>query len=477
MPQPKRHFPKGAWTLVLLLVIVGVLVLTNELFTQSFRSTVTVTLTSSRTGLVLEPGGKVKMRGVQVGRVARVTGGGEAAQLTLLIDTDEVPFIPANVEARIRATTAFGAKYVDLIYPEHPVRQRLTAGQVLTSQNVTTEVNTVFQNLTAVLRQVDPAKLNSVLSALADGLRGQGPAIGRATTAANHILLELNSRSETIKADWRAFAGVTDTYGAAVGHMMAILDAASATSQTITANARSLDALLVNVIGLANSGIGLLAPNANTLVNAVTTAQPTIDLLLKYNPEYTCMLVGAKWMLDHGGYDFAGGSNGSSVLVDAGILFGDDPYRYPDNLPIVAAKGGPGGAPGCGSLPIADNNWPVRQLVTNTGFGTGLDWRPNPGIGHPFYADYLPVTRGTPQAPTVQGQLPGPAIGPAPNPGAPAYGAPLYNPDGTPLYPGLPPGVPSDTPPPDPAAVPPGAEPFQPPVPAQVRPTPGPPPP
>ena len=83
-------------------------------------------------------------------------------------------------------------------------------------------------------------------------------------------------------------------------------------------------------------------------------------------------------------------------------MFGDDPYRYPDNLPIVGAKGGPGGKPGCGSLPDVAANWPVRQLVTNTGWGTGLDIRPNPGIGFPGYADYLPVTRGVPEPPSIR---------------------------------------------------------------------------
>ena len=71
-------------------------------------------------------------------------------------------------------------------------------------------------------------------------------------------------------------------------------------------------------------------------------------------------------------------------------MLGNDPYRYPDNLPIVAAKGGPGGKPGCGSLPDVSKNFPVRQLITNTGWGTGLDIRPNPGIGHPCYAELLP---------------------------------------------------------------------------------------
>ena len=83
---------------------------------------------------------------------------------------------------------------------------------MLKSSNVTTEVNTVFQNLVNVLDQIDPAKLNSMLSALAEGVRGQGERIGQATTDANQVLLELNPRNETIRADWRALKGFNDTY-------------------------------------------------------------------------------------------------------------------------------------------------------------------------------------------------------------------------------------------------------------------------
>ncbi len=118
---------------------------------------------------------------------------------------------------------------------------------------------------------------------------------------------------------------------------------------------------------------------------------------------------------------------------------GNDPYVYPDNLPIVAAKGGPGGKPGCGSLPDATKNFPVRELVTDTGWGTGLDIRPNPGIGHPCWADYFPVTRAEPEPPSVSAQcIPGPAIGPDPA-GARRTGRPLYGPGGVPLWPGVPP--------------------------------------
>ena len=446
----KYHIHPAWWTVIMIAAIAASLVLTATMFSGAYRSIVPVTLTSDRAGLAMESGAKVKMRGVPVGRVAGVEGGDQSVALKLEISTDQVQFIPANVEAQIRATTAFGAKYVDLVYPKDPSAQRLSPGQVLRSANVTTEVNTVFQNLVNVLDKVDPPKLNAVLTALADGVRGQGPRIGEATSDANQVLQAVNSRSQVIAEDWRSLKNASDAYSAAAHDILTVLDAASTTSTTITSHAADLDTLLLNTIGFARTGIDLIGPNKDNLVQAINTLQPTTNLLMKYNPEYTCMLVGAKWWLDHGGYDALGG-NGRSLVVDAGLLLGDDMYRYPDNLPIVAAKGGPGGQPGCGSLPDVAKNFPVREMVTNTGWGTGLDIRTNPGIGHPWWVDFFPVTRAVPEPPSIRGMGP-PAIGPVPYPGAPAYGAPLYGPDGTPLYPGVPP-----LPPPTEPATPPPA--------------------
>ncbi len=93
----------------------------------------------------MESGAKIKMRGVEVGRVAGITGGNGPASLKLEIFPDQVRHIPANVEAEIRATTAFGAKYVDLIPPDDPSPKRISPGAVLRSRNVSTEVNTVFR--------------------------------------------------------------------------------------------------------------------------------------------------------------------------------------------------------------------------------------------------------------------------------------------------------------------------------------------
>ncbi|WP_428366645.1 MCE family protein [Mycolicibacterium sp.] len=420
----RRRRIAPAWSAIAMFgFIVTSVAVCSALFAGTFRPYEAVTLTSDRSGLVLESGAKVRMRGVEVGRVGHLSAGRGPVRLELQIDPAQMEHIPANVQAEIKATTAFGAKYVELVAPPAPSPHRLAAGAVLQSTNVSTEVNTVFENLVGVLQRIDVAKLNATLTAFADGVRGQGDRIGAATSAANEVLLTLDPRMEQLAGNWRSLTGLTETYSAAAPALLDLLDTASTTAVTVTGHAADLDALLLNTIGFADAGINLLAPNTGTLVRAVDTAEPTTDLLMKYNPVYTCLLLGGKWFLDNGGYDTIGG-NGRSVVIDAAFLLGDDPYRYPQNLPVVAAKGGPDGRPGCGSLPDATKNFPVRQLVANTGFGTGLDWRPNPGIGFPGWANYFPVTKAVPEPPRIRypgGPAPGP---PPPYPGAPPYGAP-----------------------------------------------------
>ena len=440
------------WAPVLLIVIIGLIAMTALLFTGTLRKFIPLTLVSDRAGLVMEDGAKVKLRGVQVGEVGGIgaesdASGTNLSTLTLKIYPEPFRYLPSNTEAEIKSSTAFGAKYVDLIVPDDgPDPEPLKPDAVLHSRNVTVEVNTVFENLQNVVHAIDPAKLNSVLSAVAESLRGKGEVIGQAITDANNVLLAVNPRMPTVQRDWQLFGQSAQAYSAAAQDILSILDAASTTSTTISAQAGELNSLLLSAAGFSRSGIDVIGGNQPNLVRAVDTLEPTTGLLDKYSPTYACLFQGAQWFLENGGRDALGG-NGKSVIMDAALLFGDDPYRFPDNLPKVNATGGPGGRPSCGSLPDVRANFPVKALVTDTGFGTGLDIRPNPGIGFPGIANYLPVTKGVPEPPRIRYNG-GPAPGPIPYPGAPPYGAPLYGADGTPLYPGVPP--PPDPPPPAP---------------------------
>ncbi|BBZ77727.1 virulence factor [Mycolicibacterium anyangense] len=431
---------------VLILVIAALTALTAVLFSGGLRTTVPLTVVSDRAGLVMEDGAKVKLRGVQIGEVASVgaehAGGANLSTLRLKIDPGPFQYLPGNVEAEIKSSTAFGAKYVDLVVPDSgSAAGHLAPGAVLHSRNVTVEVNTVFENLQSVVRSIDPAKLNAVFTAVADAVRGKGERMGQAISDANTVLLAVNPRMPTVQRDWQLFGQTMQAYSDAAQNILAILDNFTTTSSTITDNAAALDSLLLSAVGFSQSGITTLGANQPNLVRAMNILDPVTALFMKYSPTYTCLFEGAQWFLDNGGRDALGG-NGKSVIMDAALLAGDDPYRYPDNLPVTNATGGPGGKPSCGSLPDASKNFPVKYLVTDTGFGTGLDVRPNPGIGFPGFANYFPATKGVPEQPRIRypgGPAPGP---PPPYPGGPAYGAPEYAPDGTPLYPPPPGGQP-----------------------------------
>ncbi|QNJ92646.1 MCE family protein [Mycolicibacterium fluoranthenivorans] len=419
------------WYAPILFILIGALIaLTAVLFNGTLRSFVAVTLISDRAGLVMENGAKVKLRGVQVGEVGGIGTHDGLASLNLKLDPGPFKYLPSNVEAEIKSSTAFGAKYVDLIVPDNASPQSLKPGAVLQSRNVTVEVNTVFENLQSVVHAIDPAKLNSVLSAVAESLRGKGERIGEAITSADNLLLTVNPRMPTVQRDWQLFGQTTAAYSDAAEDILSILDSAATTSTTITAHAQALDDVLLSAIGFAQTGVDVIGGNEQNLVRAMNILDPTTSLLLKYSPTYTCLFQGAQWFLEHGGRDAMGG-NGKSVIMDAALLAGDDPYRFPDNLPIVNAKGGPGGRPSCGSLPDVTKNFPVKYLVTDTGFGTGPDIRTNPGIGFPGWANYLPVTRAVPEPPSIRYNGP-----PAPGPFPPQF-------------------APGPPPPPDPAPVPP----------------------
>jgi phospholipid/cholesterol/gamma-HCH transport system substrate-binding protein len=388
------------WWAPTLFVLVAVLImLTAASFSGTLNTYIALTLVSDRAGLVMEPGAKVKLRGVQIGQVASIGTDVKTAQLQLKMDPGPFKYLPSNLEAEIKSTTAFGSKYIDLIVPDHPSPAALKPGALLHSRNVTVEVNTVFQNLQSLVQALDPAKLNAILSAFAQSVRGKGDRLGQSITDANNLLLTVNPRMETIHKDWRLFGKTAAAYSDAAQDILSILDSAATTSTTLTENQRSLDTLLLSAVGLSQTGINVIGRNESNIVRSFNLLDPTTALLNKYSPTFTCLFQGAQWYVDHGGRDALGG-NGYSVILDAALLFGDDPYRYPRHLPKVNATGGPGGKPSCGSLPDPSANFPVRALVTDTGWGAAPnEIRTNVAAGNPWWANYFPTTKNPPEAP------------------------------------------------------------------------------
>jgi len=378
-----RYKPIGA---LLLLVVSALVAVALVSFAGGFEDRVPFTVASDRSGLVMEPGAKVRYRGAVIGRVATVEYANGRANLDVEIDKRFTDLITTTTGAQIKATTAFGEKYVDLTTSAESAGNQLAPGSTIQSTNVTTEVNTVFENLTAVMKSIEPEKLSATLGAVADALRGRGQALGETLTNANSYLTQLNPELPQLQDDLRKAAVVTNTYGDAANDIVAILDAGSTTSNTIVGHEQDLDALLISVIGLGNTGRAVVSENSRGIEDTLRLLVPTTKLLKEYSPSYTCMLNNAVYLL--GSLEQVIANTGYSDDVDAALLYGDDPYRYPENLPIVNAKGGPRGKPGCYARITADN-YPAPYLTMDYGATLNQPGSFSPRVGAPSVIEYL----------------------------------------------------------------------------------------
>jgi phospholipid/cholesterol/gamma-HCH transport system substrate-binding protein len=380
----------------MLVIAVLLFVLVYGQFRGDFTPKTTLTMLASRAGLVMDPGSKVTYNGVEIGRVDAISeivrDGKPAAKFTLDVYPRYLSLIPSNVNADIKATTVFGGKYVSLTTPQSPSPQKLTAQSVIDARSVTTEINTLFQTITSISEKVDPVKLNLTLSAAAQSLAGLGERFGQSIVNANAVLDDVNPQMPQIRHDIQQLAGLGDTYANASPDLFDFLNNAVITSRTINQQQKDLDQALLSAAGFGNTGAELFEKGGPYLARGAADLVPSAQLLDTYSPAIFCTLRNyhdiepkAASFLAGNGYSLNAHTealSGLGLLANpvsavatiaslvgglAGVVGGaPNPYTYPENLPRVNARGGPGGAPGCWQH-ITHDLWPAPELVMDSG--------------------------------------------------------------------------------------------------------------
>jgi phospholipid/cholesterol/gamma-HCH transport system substrate-binding protein len=338
--------------------VVGIFAVAVGLFQGDFTATVPVTVVSPRAGLVMNPEAKVELRGVQVGKVSSIESlpNGQAA-LHLAMDPSQLRFIPANVLVDITSSTVFGAKFVQLVAPADPSAQRLHAGQTLDGKRVMVEINTVFQQLTQVLAKIDPAKLNETLGALAKAFSGRGAQLGQSLSDLDSFLAELEPSLPALTHDIAVSPAVFNAYADASPDLVRTVANATRISQTVVDQQNNLDAFLISAIGLADIGNDVLSANRKPLTDVLHLLVPTTNLTNEYHEVFTCSFGGLVTIAHNPPL------SEPSINISASLTWGGERYRYPTNLPKVAATGGPR-CLGLPALPFNDN---PPQLITDIG--------------------------------------------------------------------------------------------------------------
>jgi virulence factor Mce-like protein len=341
-------------------VLAGIVFFAVGMFRGSFGTTVPVTVVSERAGLVMNPEARVKMRGVQVGQVDSIENRADGkAVLHLAMDPSQLGDIPSNVTVNITSSTVFGAKFVELVAPPNPSAQPLAKGQQLDAQHVTVEINTVFQQLTSVLKAVDPIKLNQTLAAISGALNGRGEKLGQTVTDFDSLLKKLNPSLGNISRDLEVAPVALNAYGDVAPDLVDILDNTTKVSNTLVDQQKNLDDFLLSAIGLADAGNPVLADNRQALSDDLRMLLPTTALTSQYQENLRCGIQGLIPFIHTPPFDRAG------VSVLTNFTFGVERYRYPQDLPKVAAKSGPS----CKDqhLPVVPNNFRPPFLVADVG--------------------------------------------------------------------------------------------------------------
>jgi phospholipid/cholesterol/gamma-HCH transport system substrate-binding protein len=359
---------------ILVAVVLAAAVFTYLSYTAAFTSTDKVTVLSPRAGLVMEDKAKVKFRGVQVGEVESIEYAGKDAKLTLAIRSGELRYIPSNAIVRIAGTTIFGAKAVEFLPPDDPDGTPLRAGAEVQAKDVQLEVNTLFQTLTDVLAKIDPINLNATLSALAEGLRGNGDDVGATLSGLNYYLQQLNPKLPTLQEDFRKTAVVTDIYGDAAPDLARIFDNAPTISKTVIDEQDNLNATLLAATGLANNGTATLEPAADDYIAAIQRLRAPLKVIGEYSPVIPCVIKGTANAIDRFAPVIGGTRPG--LFVSSSFIPGAPAYTYPESLPIVNATGGPNcrGLPDVPSKQYGGSWYRTPFLVTDNAY---VPYQPN----------------------------------------------------------------------------------------------------
>jgi phospholipid/cholesterol/gamma-HCH transport system substrate-binding protein len=333
----------------LILVVVGAFALTGAFYNHAFSDPAEVTLTTARAGLVMDAGNKVKLRGVEIGRVGSVTLRDGHAVIVLDIERDQLDEIPADVRAEIRATTVFGAKYVDLVAPSSgsgASTAHLVDGGSVRAGGVTVEVNTVFDDLNRVLSGLDVAGLNNTLTVLSRTFEGRGSEIAAVAAKADDYLTRLQPELPRLRRDLFGVAQLSRLGVRISPALTSILRNATVTATTVNQSRTELTRLLVDLSILGDHATRVLGVNGDALATLLRTLRPTAATLRAYSSELPCLFRG----IDNTRKEMAKVIGGTTHALRALVSIRSKlpKYTVPRDLPGLPH----GRGPSCAGMPL-----------------------------------------------------------------------------------------------------------------------------
>ncbi len=291
--------------LVFLAVLAGLLSLSVAAYKQVFTKVTLVTLDTDHTGAQLQLQSDVKLRGILVGTVRKIStynvpaAEGQQpetrARLKLALDPSKAKLIPVGSSALLLPKTLFGERYVALQVPNNltPAKARpVRSGDTLSAGRDAIQVEKVLTDLYPVLLALHPEDLKTTLTALATALQGRGKQLGDNLASFNRYLLRFNPKVPTLADDLDKLGQVASLYDDAAPDLLASLSNMQTTSRTISSRPQALDQLLTAATSTSNELDAFLNADGDYLIRLAASSAKILAVLAHFSPEYPCLAQG-----------------------------------------------------------------------------------------------------------------------------------------------------------------------------------------
>lgn len=326
-----------------IVVIAALVSLSIAMYNKAFSPVVKVSLSTDKIGNQLQVLGDVKVRGLIVGEIRKITPSEDGAVLELALDPEKADLIPRNVSARFIPKTLFGDRYVALQIPESPDQQHLAEGDRIEQDRSApaVELSQALDHLLPVLQAVQPQKLSTTLTAISTALDGRGEQLGETLVELGKLVGEINPHVPQLTHDLQALVDVSDTYTEAIPDFVSALDDLTVTSRTVYEQRANLSALFADLTMSSRDLESFLRANADNLIRLSDSSRDTLELLEKYSPSYPCFLKQMASLVDAAKPVFGAGTDSPGLHATIEVVVNKGPYEPGKDNPEFDEHRGP----------------------------------------------------------------------------------------------------------------------------------------
>jgi phospholipid/cholesterol/gamma-HCH transport system substrate-binding protein len=331
--------------------------------------------TFDRAGQGLDRDADVKLRGVTVGEVESIELGDDRRAVVRLRIDDGVR-VPDTATAAIAPISVFGPTYVQLEPGEHEQDGPfLGDGDTIASTRAPLEFTDVLGDAQRLLEAVDPTELATIVSELADGLRGTGDDLATLVDDGG-ALVDLAARH---RADAERFLGDVAALGEELGtrgdELVAALDGLGVGLEPVARRPDAFGRLLDDTRRVATELADLLHEHADAVGAGISAGAAATEVVVAHLGDLPGYLESLDTYFD---------VLGRSIRLPGpgGALLATQKFFLPDDLCLFVVGLCPAGGtvalpvpelPPEGSPPITLPPLPIPPVITIPGLLPGPD--------------------------------------------------------------------------------------------------------